>query len=448
MILNSFERKKNDMRNAPMKRFRTEIMIFMCGIIAMISTLTVYAYTPSDELKKEEGKYYYKGREVTSYEYIRLNNRLIGFNTYEDAYKSVIEGYKCNETDAAYMQIYLDNDDIPELLVMEGGKNSGGGVIYYYSNKHIKRVRLYESETFGKNGTFGYVPYKGRVLHESVERSQGNTTVIKKLFYVDIRTHCVDSRSEYIEQHLAGKTREEGSYRVNGRYVEEDEYNFSLNVATEGMISVRYEDCIPIIKNSYESTLHNAKSVKRHIYPNRVTNAFEFPMVWRFIAGDTPAYYGKYYECYDEKEVEIKDVLKNGTDSSAVQVNNMWDFNNGGSKDEIFIEGEYGGSCFDVRDDRVYMMLRGEDHLYNLDYTEVDGDMWLFTYAVSGGEWQNYEFWKFNWVGEIVDSLRLEYAYDNYWIDNNSVKQSEWYKTRDKMLKNAHHRSWIVGEKE
>ncbi len=431
-----------------MKRFGLYVAALICGITVVLSAHTAYAYTPSDILKEEGDKYFYKGSEVTYWEYTKLKNRLDGFDTYEAAYESVVEGYKCNEIEAAYMYIYLNDDDVPELLVMEAGKNNGGGVVYYFTDKKIKKTQIYKSETLGKNGVFGYVPYRGRVLHESIDNTQGNMTIVRKIYYVDIEENYSELRAEYIEQQLAGKSGENGLYRINGKYVEENEYNDRWTSSTEGMILVGYEDCHPIIKNIYECSLHNAKYVKRNICPAHMLSAFEYPMVWRFIEGDMPAYYGKYYEYYDEKEIKNKDIMGDEADISTVQVNNMWDFNNGGTMDEIFIEGEYGGACFYVGDGRVYMMLRGEDHLYNLDYTENDGDMWLFTYAMPLGEWQNYEFWKFNRVGEIEDSLRLEYAYDDYYIDGDPVEQSRWYETRDRMLKNAHHRSWIVGEKE
>ena len=422
------------------------VTVIIYGIMTAISMLSVNAYTLSDSVMEENGKYFYKDREITSYEYTRLKNRNEGYDTYEDAFESVIEGYKCNEVEAAYMYIYLNDDDIPELLVMEGGENTGGGVIYYYADKKVKRVETYGSG-FGNNGVFGYVPHKGRVLKETVNHTQDNLTVKKNIYFVDLESNYVEDRAEYIEQ-LGGKMKGDSLYRINGKYVDEDEYMSRWTSSAEGMIMVRYEDCKPIVKNVYECNLHNAENTEKNNLIYTVYNYHPFPMVWEFIAGDIPAYYGKYYEKYDEKEIDIKALTDNNADIDAIQINNMWDFNNGGALNELFVEGEYGGACFCEYNDRIYMLLRGEDQLYNLDYTELDGDMWLFTYAMPMGEWQNYEFWKFNILGEVEDRLRLNYEYDDYWINETKVKEWEWYKERDKMLKNAHHRSWIVGEKE
>ena len=120
------------------------------------------------------------------------------------------------------------------------------------------------------------------------------------------------------------------------------------------------------------------------------------------------------------------------------------DLDNDGDGDYV-IDGPYGGIFLHMYDDRLYILAMGSGTSNYIDYTEVDGETWIYSYATTAGEWQDYTFRKLNAKAEEVDAIYMSCQGDEYWYNGETVSQKKWHEIRDRMLENSHSRQYMVG---
>ena len=156
------------------------------------------------------------------------------------AYYSFLKSYKFNTTDSyehAFNLAYINNDSIPELLVLDGTHHSAGVKVYTYVNGKVKYVGK-----FGEFETFEYQEKKGII--RSSWTGQGNYI---KDYYKWNGSKLSTIMSSSATQEMSSNGNIVCKYYINNKKVTRSKYKGSIAPYEKGLKHIN-------LSNSYTVT--------------------------------------------------------------------------------------------------------------------------------------------------------------------------------------------------
>lgn len=132
--------------------------------------------------------------------------------------------------------LFLDGDDVPELIVIEGTAHAQGASVYMFQKRHAIFVG-----TYGQYGALGYREKEG-ILFDDYD-TQGD--IFSRVYQIKenqaVLLQCYDS----IEPPYSGQEKEpEYTYHVDGKEVTEEQYQeVSDKWSADEYRMIQYDDC-------------------------------------------------------------------------------------------------------------------------------------------------------------------------------------------------------------
>ncbi|MDE7436269.1 MAG: hypothetical protein K2N01_10695 [Lachnospiraceae bacterium] len=169
-----------------------------------------------------------------------------------DAYETVLADWVAKQPQekevAGFALIYLDNDEIPELAIIEGWAHASGVSIYTYEKGEAVFVGKY-----GQYGAMGYRQKEGIVFDDY---DQGGN-VFSQVYQIDKSN--VTLLTSYSVYYQFMETEEpEIIYTVDGQEVSQKQYQeVSERWGTAGMKVIDYGMCIPITEMNIRQSLED-----------------------------------------------------------------------------------------------------------------------------------------------------------------------------------------------
>lgn len=125
------------------------------------------------------------------------------YTTWQEAYRStLIDTYGLNTTNVRFNLAYIDDDDVPELIVGEDSAHAYGVSIYgYHDGKLDTYFNRYDSNHFGEYSTLTYIPNTGIVVSDyagmgveemDIYQMEGGNMVAKDLYLIEFATLHLD----------------------------------------------------------------------------------------------------------------------------------------------------------------------------------------------------------------------------------------------------------------
>lgn len=99
------------------------------------------------------------------------------FDAYVNAVKDYVNDAEEGTSDMIRFTLaYIDDDDIPELILSEGDYHAAGVRVFFYDTENKKAVDL--GESFGEGGGFSYFYKKGVIYDYYFGRGVGNISLV------------------------------------------------------------------------------------------------------------------------------------------------------------------------------------------------------------------------------------------------------------------------------
>lgn len=161
---------------------------------------------------------------------------------WENAYKEILKNFHSDFGEPRFSLAYIDNDNIPELLISVDGSHAGTVYVYtYYKNKakEVGNYGEYGTIIFGEKENKIYSEYVGMGISlVSVYEIQNGRE--KELVKIE---GCMDEYDDTVSR-----------YYINSNEVSEQEYNDAWQSYYEQKkhTVVTYDDCIPITSQNIE----------------------------------------------------------------------------------------------------------------------------------------------------------------------------------------------------
>lgn len=161
---------------------------------------------------------------------------------WENAYKKILKNFHSDFGEPRFSLAYIDNDNIPELLISVDGSHAGTVYVYtYYKNKakEVGNYGEYGTIIFGEKENKIYSEYVGMGISlVSVYEIQNGRE--KELVKIE---GCMDEYDDTVSR-----------YYINSNEVSEQEYDDAWQSYYEQKkhTVVTYDDCIPITRQNIE----------------------------------------------------------------------------------------------------------------------------------------------------------------------------------------------------
>ena len=125
------------------------------------------------------------------------------YSTWQEAYRNIlIDTYGLNTTNVRFNLAYIDDDDVPELIVGENSAHAFGVHIYGYHDGSLNTYfDRYDTNAFGEYSTLSYIPNTGIVVDDyagmgiesmDIYQMEGSNMVAKDLYYIEYSTLHLD----------------------------------------------------------------------------------------------------------------------------------------------------------------------------------------------------------------------------------------------------------------
>lgn len=132
--------------------------------------------------------------------------------------------------------LFLDGDDVPELIVIEGTAHAQGASVYTFQKRHVISVG-----TYGEYGALGYREKEG-ILFDDYD-TQGD--IFSRVYQIKENQAVLLQSYDSIEPPYTGQEEEpEYTYYVDGKEVTEEQYQeVSDKWSADGYRMIQYDDC-------------------------------------------------------------------------------------------------------------------------------------------------------------------------------------------------------------
>lgn len=132
--------------------------------------------------------------------------------------------------------LFLDGDDVPELIVIEGTAHAQGASVYTFQKRHVISVG-----TYGEYGALGYREKEG-ILFDDYD-TQGD--IFSRVYQIKENQAVLLQSYDSIEPPYTGQEEEpEYTYHVDGKEVTEEQYQeVSDKWSADGYRMIQYDDC-------------------------------------------------------------------------------------------------------------------------------------------------------------------------------------------------------------
>lgn len=172
-----------------------------------------------------------------------VNSEVADSNNSQDTVEAALVAYEeyynnnCVGKNYTVRFAYIDDDDIPEMI-LQGNCFGNGGQLCTYYNGNISAV--------DKSYTYSYTPRKGRVLFEF---THGN--IDEKIYKLDkgIWTKDIDIEGQ---EYKTNEGYIDFIYYINGQEVSYDEYNRKLDELLPNRICLEDTGCFDSIQAAYD----------------------------------------------------------------------------------------------------------------------------------------------------------------------------------------------------
>ncbi|MBR5586835.1 MAG: hypothetical protein IKW02_02620 [Clostridia bacterium] len=140
--------------------------------------------------------------------------------------------------DPRFAFIYVDDNDIPELVIGEGFFHAAGALLYTYSNGEVVPVNINDlsENRFGDYGSISYKEREGLILHQGMSMGYAGTVIFK----------IINNEAEYVirmnDDEGAVMPGHSPTYTIDDINVSESEYKKRLaELDTSGYTSINYD---------------------------------------------------------------------------------------------------------------------------------------------------------------------------------------------------------------
>lgn len=132
--------------------------------------------------------------------------------------------------------LFLDGDDVPELIVIEGTAHAQGASVYVFQKRHVISVG-----TYGEYGALGYREKEG-ILFDDYD-TQGD--IFSRVYQIKENQAVLLQSYDSIEPPYSEKGEElQYTYHVDGKEVTEEQYQeISDKWSADGYRMIQYDDC-------------------------------------------------------------------------------------------------------------------------------------------------------------------------------------------------------------
>lgn len=132
--------------------------------------------------------------------------------------------------------LFLDGNDVPELIVIEGTAHAQGASVYTFQKRHVISVG-----TYGQYGALGYREKEG-ILFDDYD-TQGD--IFSRVYQIKENQAVLLQSYDSIEPPYTGQEEElEYTYHVDGKEVTEEQYQkISEKWSADGYRMIQYDDC-------------------------------------------------------------------------------------------------------------------------------------------------------------------------------------------------------------
>lgn len=160
------------------------------------------------------------------------------------AYAKTLEEYS---EEVSFSLIYLDDDDIPELVIFKGMSHMDGGELYVYDQGESVYVG-----TYGQYGATTYLEREGIIFHDYDHGGD-----------VFLGVHQIDKTADILLHHLNciqqapedGREEVAYTYRVDDREVSKEEYDEAWKNWNDGYRVLEYSQCTPVEDTNIQAAL-------------------------------------------------------------------------------------------------------------------------------------------------------------------------------------------------
>ena len=160
------------------------------------------------------------------------------------AYKNALKNLGFINTSNRFALIYIDNNAVPEMVVIDDASAPATVNIFSYNSSGKKA--FYRS----KQGVSGLIQYRKKTGYYCYT-TNGTT----KLIYCKFSNNKFSQITKY---ETNGRT-----YRVNGSYVNASTYSASISEARKNMITVTYSDCYACTSANVNKIVNSPSGVMR-----------------------------------------------------------------------------------------------------------------------------------------------------------------------------------------
>lgn len=145
-----------------------------------------------------------------------------------------------NGESGKFSLIYLNDDDIPEIAIVNGSAHANGVALYTYDDGDVEEI----SEKVGTYGTFLYEERGGMIAYDN----GGNGSVMANII-------LSWDGSELVQEHEFIWSFSSDTYVMDGESVSESAYNDAWTSLTSDYKTVNSETCIEINEANIQSEL-------------------------------------------------------------------------------------------------------------------------------------------------------------------------------------------------
>lgn len=143
--------------------------------------------------------------------------------------------------------LFLDGDDIPELIVIEGTAHAQGASVYMFQKRQAISVG-----TYGEYGALGYREKEG-ILFDDYD-TQGD--IFSRVYQIKGNQAVLLQSYDSIEPPYSEKEELEYTYHVDGKEVTEEQYQeISDKWSADGYRMIQYDDCRALTESDIQKDL-------------------------------------------------------------------------------------------------------------------------------------------------------------------------------------------------
>lgn len=166
---------------------------------------------------------------------LKNNEENVILKTWENEYNSILSKSEYSEN-GRFMYVNLNDDDIPELVIISGEAHQNGGVIYAWDGEKAYQLTSQNETEFGSYGCFSY-SNTGNVI-QYYDVNDGDNAIMNTIVYEwkGDKLYICDQYESVCNMSSLDKL-----YYINDQEIDKEIYNEKIESLV--VIDINYADC-------------------------------------------------------------------------------------------------------------------------------------------------------------------------------------------------------------